>query len=1097
MKYSIFAFGSLIFFPALTAAEGEGPYLLRKPTVNRAHVVFTCGGDLWSVSRQGGDATRLTSAVGVETDPYFSPDGTQIAFTGEYEGNVDVYVMPAAGGLPKRLTYHPGADQVVGWTPDGKNVLFRSTRNSSSRYSRLFTVPLTGGLPTEVPLPMAFEGSLAPDGARIAYVPLPPAFTIWKRYRGGRTSSIWLADLADSRAEPLPRENSNDFNPMWLGGKVYFLSDRNGPVTLFAYDPATKHVTQALANDGLDLKSASAGPNAIVYEQFGDLHLFDPAAGRATKLAIRLPNDLPTLRPHFVKAAKYVQNAAISPSGARAVFEARGEIITVPAEKGDSRNLTNSPAVCERSPTWSPDGQNIAYLSDESGEYQLHIREARGFHEPKKYALGKAPSYYFSLAWAPDGKHILYTDKRLNLWYLDPATGKNTLVDTDRYDDNTLDPEWSADGRWIAYTKQLKSHLHAVFLYSLATGKTCQVTDGMSDARHAAFDKGGKYLYFTASTDAGAAIGWEMSSIGRPVTRSVYALVLRHDLPSPLAPESDEEKAAEKDAAADKSKDKSKDEEKEKKAADKEKARIDLDDLAYRIIALPIPPKNYMGLLTGKTGIVYLLEAPPSPLEPPSVVSDGAPTRTLHKFDLQKRKVDKLLEGVRDVHVAFNGEKLLYRQGERWFIADAGQPKPGDGALKLDTVEVRVDPRAEWKQMYHEVWKLERDYLYDPHFHGLNLHAAEQKYAPYLDRLTTRSDLNYLFGEMLGELTLGHVYVFGGDGPEVKRVPGGLLGADYKLENERYRFARIYEGGSWNPQLRAPLAQPGARVKAGEYLLAVNGRDLKSPETPDQLLEGTAGKSVVLSVGANPNGQGAREVTVTPVGDESALRNAAWIEDNRRKVDELSGGRIAYVYVPDTFFGGYASFVRYFFAQAGKEGVVIDERFNSGGIMPDFIVDTLRRPLMNYLTTREGEEATTPVASIFGPRAMLINEMAGSGGDELPHYFRASKAGPLIGKRTWGGLVGIGDYPALMDGGSVTAPHAAFWFPSGAWEVENHGVPPDIEVEYDPRAVRAGHDPQLEKAVEVVLAELKKNPTVRPSRPAFPNYHRSATAPRQ
>ncbi|MFL5241002.1 MAG: PDZ domain-containing protein [Gemmataceae bacterium] len=1081
MKHTMLILGFMVLWPGPLWAENDAQFFLTKPAINLTHVVFVCGGDLWSVHRQGGDATRLTSGAGIETDPVFSPDGTQLAFTGEYEGNLDVYVMPAGGGLPRRLTYHPGADQVVGWTPDGKNVLFRSTRNSSSRFSRLFTVSLAGGLPSEVPLPMAYEASYAPDGKHLAYVPLPPAFTIWKRYRGGLTSSISVANLADSRVEKLPRENSNDFNPMWVGNKIYFLSDRAGPITVFAYDPATKKATQLLTNDGLDIKSASAASDALVYDQFGELHVFDLATGKARKLAIRVPTDLPTIRPRFVKAAKYIHNADISPSGARAVFEARGEILTVPAEKGDPRNLTNTPAVCERSPRWSPDGKAIAYLSDESGEYQLHVREARGFSEPKTYDLGKAPSFYFSPTWSPDGKKILYTDKRLNLWTLDLASRQNTLVDTDYYDDMALDPVWSPDSRWIAYTKQLPSHLHAVYLYSLATGKAHQVTDGMSDVRYAAFDRSGKYLYFTASTDAGAALGWEMSSIGRPVTRSVYALVLRDDLPSPVAPESDEEKAEEKDKGNDPK-------EKKEKPGDVEPLRIDLEDWAARTIALPIPAKNYMGLLVGKEGIVYLLEGGPSPLELP-IVNEGPPQRTLHKFDLEKRKVEKLLDNVRDVHIAHRGDKLLYRQGDGWFITDAAHPKAGEGSLNVAALEVRVDPRAEWKQMYHEAWRLERDFLYTPTFHGLDLQTTEKKYAPYLSRLTTRSDLNYLFSEMLGELTLGHVYILGGDAPQVTKVPGGLLGADYQVQKDRYRFARIYSGGSWDPHLKAPLAQPGVRVKAGDYLLAVNGRELKAPETPYQALEGTAGKSVSLKIGSSADGKDARTVTVVPVGDEAALRNAAWIDDNRRTVDELSGGQIAYVYVPDTMFGGYASFVRTFFPQVGKEAVIIDERFNSGGIVPDYVVDTLRRPLIGYVSTREGADSTLPYGAIFGPKAMLINEKAGSGGDELPHYFRATKAGPLIGKRTWGGLVGIGDYPPLMDGGMVTAPNAAFWFPSGDWEVENRGVAPDIEVEYDPYVVRKGHDPQLEKAVSFLLEELKKNPLPKKKRPPYPNYH--------
>jgi tricorn protease len=1054
-----------------------GPLLLQKPTVNRTHVAFVYGDDLWTVSRQGGDARRLTTGLRAD-DPAFSPDGTQLAFTGEAQGNVDVYVMPAAGGPARRLTYHPGPDRVVGWTPDGKQVLFRSVRHSYDWFPQLFTVGLDGGLPTALPLPMAYQGSYSPDGSHIAYVPLTPAFDSWKRYRGGRATPIWLADLSDSHIEKVPRSDSNDFNPMWLGDRVYFLSDRNGPFTLFTYDPAGKQVTQVLANHGLDLKSASAGPDVIVYEQFGSLHLFDPQSGAHRRLVVRAPADLPNVRPHFEKVAKQIRNAALSPSGARAVFEAHGEILTVPAAKGDMRNLTETPGVAERDPAWSPDGRSIAYFSDESGEYQLHVRPSRGPGEAKKYALGKPPSFYRTPVWSPDGKKIAYADKRLHLWVLDLGSGKNTLVDRGTYMDDIPTAAWSPDGRWLAYVRQLKSAMRAVFVYSLESGRAHQITDGMSDARYVAFDRSGKYLYFTASTDVGSALevlALDMAAIGRPVTRSVYAVVLRESLPSPLAPESDEEKGAE--ARQD-----------EAKKVETEPVRIDLEDIEQRVVALPLPPRNYQDLRTGKAGVVFALEGQPAAIE----VDPGRWKNILHRFDMDKRKAEKFLEDVGDFRISCDGEKLLYRQGERWFIVPAAQPpKPGEGALALDSMEVRVDPRAEWRQMYHEVWRLERDYLYDPGAHGLDLQAAEKAYAPYLDGLAGRRDLDYLFKEMLGELTLGHVYINGPPNPDAPPVRGGLLGADYRVENGRYRFARIYYCQSWNPQLRAPLTQPGARVKAGEYLLAVNGHELRPPENLYALFEGTAGKAVDLRVGPSPDGKGARTVTVVPVESELSLRHLFWVEENRRTVDRLSGGRVAYIYIPDTFVEGFTSFTRSFFAQAGKEGAVLDERSNGGGIMPDYMIDLLSRQPRSYVATREGEDWVSPHGAIFGPKVMIINELAGSGGDIFPRYFRQAGLGPLVGKRTWGGAVGIGGYPRLIDGGSVTAPKVAFWFPSGKWELENHGVDPDVEVEFDPQAVRAGHDPQLEKAVSLVLEELKKRPPRMPQKPAYPNYHKA------
>jgi tricorn protease len=1066
-------------------AQEPRPLLLQKPTVNRTHVVFVYGDDLWIVGREGGDARRLTTGLHA-TDPAFSPDGTQLAFTGEAQGNQDVYVMPAAGGPARRLTYHPGGDRAVGWTPDGKHVLFRSFRESHDSFPRLFTVAVEGGLPRALPLPKGYQGSYSPDGKHIAYVPLSPAFETWKRYRGGRATAVWLADLSDSHVEKVPRTDSNDFNPMWLGKRVFFLSDRNGPFTLFVYDPATRKVAQVLANDGLDVKSASAGPDAIVYEQFGSLHLLDPKSGTHRRLEVRVPSDLPDLRPRFEKVAGQIRNADISPSGARAVFEAHGEILTVPAAKGDVRNLTNTPGVAERDPAWSPDGRSVAWFSDESGEYQLHVSPAQGGSPVKKFALGRSPSFYSNPTWSPDGKKIAYNDKRLGLWLLDLTTGKNTLVDTGTWMDDIPVPSWSPDGRWLAYAKQLRSGYQAIFVYSRESGDRHRLTDGMSDAQDPVFDKGGRYLYFTASTDVGQALeglALDMAVIGRPVTRSVYAILLRNDLPSPLAPESDEEKGAAdkpgKAAGADKGK------------ADAEPVRIDLEEIDLRILPLPLPPRNYRELRAGKPGVVFALEGQPARIE----VDPGRWKNVLHRFDLDKRKAEKFIEDVAAFRVSHDGEKLLYRQGERWFIVPAGQPpKAGEGALALNGLEVRVEPQAEWRQMYREVWRIERDYLYDPGAHGLDLRAAQKRYARYLDGVASRRDLDYLFREMLGELTLGHVYINGPPNPDARVVKVGLLGADYQVENGRYRIARVYRGENWNPQLRAPLVQPGARVKTGEYLLAVNGHELRPPDNLYRHFECTAGKAVELRVGPNADGTGARTVTVVPVESERELRHLAWVNDNRRKVDELSGGRAAYIYLPDCYLGGYTRFTREFFAQAGKEAAVIDERCNHGGIMPHYVIDMLGKRPRSWTTTREGEDQVHPHGAIFGPKVMLIDEMAGSGGDILPYYFRQAGLGPLVGKRTWGGAVGIGGYPRLLDGGSVTAPKVAHWFPSGKWELENHGVEPDVEVELDPQAVRAGHDPQLEKAVSVVLEELKKHPPTRPPRPAYPNYHKAGKA---
>jgi tricorn protease len=1101
------ALSALVFLIAAASAPAAGntPLLLQKPTISKTDVAFAFAGDLWVVGREGGEARRLTTGVGLETDPVFSPDGTQIAFTGEYDGNLDVYVVATAGGEPRRLTYHPSADIALGWTPDGKSVLFSSGRTSYSRFAKLFTVPADGsGLPTELPLPMGVQGAISPDGTRIAYVPFSnrahtgatPNYIAWKRYRGGKAAPIWVATLSDSKIDKVPRTDSTDYCPMWFDNKVYFLSDRDGSMSLYCYDPEARDVKQVLQSHGYDFVSASAGPDAIVIEQFGSLHVFDPKTGTDRPLNVSISADFPAARPHYAKAAKQIHSASISPGGVRAAFEARGEILTVPAEKGDIRNLTGTTSVCEREPVWSPDGKTVAYFSDESGEYKLHLRDAKGAGTARQVLLGDAPNFYYHPSWSPDGKKIAYCDAHRRLWIVDIDSGKSTRVDNHTYyDDPVFDADWSPDSRWLAYTKLMDNKLRAAFIYDTQANKAHQITDGMSDVRYPAFDKGGKYLYFTASTDVGPTTnGIDMSGFNRPVSRNVYLVVLDKETPSPLGPESDEEKGDEakkgeadkKAAEADKKKDEAK--------PSAKPVKIDLDGIGQRIIALPLPARNYTAVTAGKAGSVFLQEKATLPiLDSPRGPEPGP--ATVSRFDLDKRKAEKLLEGVAAFDLAANGEKALYQLGDNWYIATVtgAAPKP-EKPLGTEEMEVRVDPRAEWKQMYRDVWRLQRDFLYDPHSHGLDLAAAEKKYAIFLDGIAHRADLNYLFQEMLGNLVLGHTYIAGGDTPEVKRVKGGLLGADYKIENGRYRLARIYSGENWNPQLRAPLTQPGVNVKEGDYLLAVNGKELKATESVYKPFEATAGKAVTIKVGPNPDGAGAREVTVVPVDSEVGLRNLAWIEDNRRKVDKLSGGKLAYVYLPDTYVGGYKAFNRYFFAQLDKEGVVVDERFNGGGLGADYIVDYLRRPLLNYWTTRDGKINTSPGGAIFGPKAMIINEFAGSGGDLMPWYFHRMKVGPLVGKRTWGGLVGIGDYPPLLDGARVTAPDFAFFTPEGKWEVENHGVPPDVEVEHDPYEIRRGHDPQLEKAVEIVLEELKKNPPKQPKQPEYPNYYKKAAA---
>ena len=1088
-KLSLFALAALAAVP-LSMAQPK-LLLLQTPTLSKTQIAFVYGGDIWTVPREGGAAQRLVTGTDLETGPIFSPDGSTIAYSGNYDGNVDVYVVASTGGEPRRLTYHPGPDYAVAWTPDGKNVLFQSSRTSDNDPSHLFTVPVSGGFPKQLPLGMAEGGSYSPDDTHIAYVPIFQWEPEWKGYRGGQTTPVWIANLADSSVVKIPRNNSNDGNPMWVGDTVYFLSDRDGARTLFAYDTKTQKVTRVIDNHGFDITSASAGPGTIVYSQFGVLHLYDLKSHSDHEVHVTVSADMPQLLPHWVKVADQIQNAAISPTGQRAVFEAHGDILTVPAEKGDIRNITSTPGVAEREPAWSPDGRWISYFSDASGEYELHIRDQKGLDPPKIINLGK-PAFYYSPVWSPDSKKITYADKFLNIWYVDIDHPVPVKVDTAEYSagfGNELSESWSPDSQWITYTKRLPNQMNAVFVYSLGTKKVSQITDGMSDCSDPQFDKSGKYLYFLASTNTGlSAAGLDMTSDEHPVTQSVYVAVLRKDLPSPIPPQSDDEKVAAESAnqtsAANSEPTKNSGEKPAKTPKKPPVVQIDFDGILQRILALPIPAANYDDLQAGKEGEIYLSEGPIVFTRP------GPPQFTIKRFDLKSRKVKTIVEGVQGFAISFNGEKILYQQKKHWFIADASKPvEAGKGMLKTDDMEVRVVPREEWNQMYHEVWRIERDFFYDPNYHGYDIAAAEREFAAYLPGLASRNDLNFLFRQMLSYMSVGHMFVRGGEEPNTPKVNVGLLGADYTVDNGRYRFAKIYSGENWNPRLKAPLTQPGVNVKAGEYLLAVNGRELTSSDNIYQAFQETAGKQTEIRVGPNPDDKGSREVDVVPIPDEHALRHLDWIENNRRLVDKLSDGRLAYVYLPDTGGGGYTSFNRYFFAQVGKQGAILDERFNHGGQIADYIIDYLNRKPEGLIFPRDGKRMMEPTMAIYGPKVMIINQFAGSGGDAMPWLFREENIGTLVGVRTWGGLVGIGGYPVLMDGGMVTAPRTAISGLSGHWEVENHGVPPDIEVWQDPKLVREGRDPQLEKAVAVALEQLKEHPLPQYPKPPYPNHH--------
>jgi tricorn protease len=1078
---------------ALALPSTSDTRMLTEPALSARHLAFIYAGDVWLANVDGSAPRRLTSDPGEKSNPVFSPDGKLIAYSAQVDGNVDVYLLPIEGGIPKRLTWHPGADVVQGFAPDGKSVMFTSPRAAfNNRFRKLFTVPVDGGVETELEVPNAARAAWSPDGKQIAYNPFSPAFMQWKHYRGGTNSILWLFNRGDKSVVriPQPATHSNDVDPMWIGDTVYFRSDRDGEFNLYAYDVKTRTVRALTKHTDFPVLNASASGNSIVYEQAGYLHALDLSSGQARKLTIGVNSDLGLSRPRWLSGAKYIRNASISPSGARIAYEFRGEIVTIPADKGDVRNLTQTSSTNERSPAWSPDGRSVAYFSDESGEYMLHIRAQDGKSEPRKFKLTGA-GFYDNPVWSPDSKKIAYTDNSWTLYVLDVASGAvKKIASEPLYGVNkTLKAAWAPDSRWIAYALNSMTYTRSAYIYSLEQNKSWAVTDGLSDVVNPVFDKSGKYLYFFASTNAGPSNNWfSQQNEDNRVTRTVWMATLRRDLPSPLIKESDEEKGAPAAPipAADKKEVKVDAPPKidPKTGRDDPKVTvapvapiaIDFDGIETRIVDLPIPAAPLSDLEAGEAGQIFFLRE-----------SDGK--KAIQRFDLKDRKAETLLAEADEYEVSSDGKKLLYRLKEAWAMGSAGAKTltPGEGKIKVEAIEVRAEPRAEWAQIFNEAWRINRDFFYDPGMHGADWNKMRAKYAQFLPELSSRADLNRLVQWLCSELGVGHHRGGGGDFfTEGKPVPGGLLGADYEVSEGRYRFKKVYGGLNWNPALRAPLTEPGLNVKAGEYLLAVDGRALKAPTNLYSAFENTANKAIDITVGPNADGSKSRTITVVPVPNEDALRNRDWIEGNIRKVNAATGGKVAYVYVPNTATLGHTYFKRYFFPQADKDAVIIDERFNGGGSVADYYLEILQKKEIAWWTMRYGADMKTPSASIQGPRAMLIDETAGSGGDLLPWMFRKNQMGPLIGKRTWGGLVGVLGFPMLLDGGSITAPNLAFWTRDGGWGVENEGVAPDIEIDQNPADVIAGRDPQLEKAIEVIKAELAKNPPVRPVHPAFP-----------
>ena len=1065
-----------LFCLASIAQNIEDTRLLTNPAVSGDRIAFIYAEDLWTANLDGTNPRRLTIDEGVERDPVFSPDGSLIAFTAEYDGNLDVFVVPAIGGVPKRLTWHPGWDRVQDFSPDGQSILFISGRSShTNRHAQLYTVTIEGGQPTELPIPTVFRASYSSDGKYIAYNPNYEVFNQWKHYRGGTQARIWVYDTeSHAVAEiPKPESGSNDANPQWIADQVFFRSDRNGEFNLYSYDINTKTIEQHTDYQDFPVMSLNTHGRNLIYEQAGYLHLFNVSSGSSTRLTIGIATDLLEKRPRFVSGNNYIRSASVSPSGARAVFDFRGEIVTAPAEKGDAQNITQTTGVHEKYPSWSPDGSSIAYFSDADGEYALHINN-QSDKSVKKIELPGAGFYAF-IHWSPDNKKLCFVDNSRSLYLTDIASGSTQKIASD----STYVPgvfrelfgSWSPDSKWFTYTRKDQSQFASAFVYEVDQARSHQLTDGMSDVTEAVFDPSGKYIYLVASTDAGPVINWfDQSNQDMEKTTSIYLVTLQKDTVSPLAKQNDEETDGQDDSA----------EETEKKDDSKKKETpavvIDWEGITQRIIHLPVKPGEYSGLSCAEEGKVYYLAAKPH--------GDYNDPGMVKMYDLEERKEEEIMEA-HWFSIASGGEKWLYRHGKKWTIAEVGK-KGDNGAIKA-SIQVKIDPVEEWENIFEEAWRVNRDYFYDPGMHGADWEALKVKYRQFLPDVSCRSDLYRVMSWMFSELAVGH-HRFSGTGDKLNKpdkIKGGLLGADYQAANNRYQFTKIYGGLNWTPELRSPLTEPGVSVNVGDYLLSVNGLEVTADQNLYEFFENTADKIVNLRVGPHSDGTNAREVKVVPVDNEYALRNRDWVEGNIKKVEEATDGQVAYVYVPNTTTAGHQYFKRYFFPQADKQAVIIDERYNGGGQLADYYIDILKKPLQSYWNFRYGKDLKAPSASIQGPKVMIADETAGSGGDYLPFLFRKFQLGPIVGKRTWGGLVGVLGFPEFIDGGSVTAPNVAFYDENG-FGIENVGVPPDIEVEQWPKEVIAGRDPQLEKAIEVVMEALKQNPPQKAIRPEYP-----------
>ena|GEM_PF-9902 len=1069
-----------LFITSGTLAQqpANPPLLIGRVSLNQTHVAFTYAGKIWLVERTGGTARRLSNTPNDETNPVFSPDGQRIAFSRSNGNDWDVFVARADGsGEPTRITMMPEDDMVTGWSPDGKEVIFETTRDEES-LTRLYKTSADRlALATALPLHQSYSGSISPDGNRIVYNPRTGAGD-WRYYRGGYAGQLWIAELKTGSLEKLSNGTYNDRNPVWVNDKIFFISDRTGIFNLFAYDTKAKKTEQLTKFAGEGVRTASATNDAAVYVQAGHLHLLEFNNNRDRVIDVSVTPDTSELAPHSASAMRTLEQILPSMTGDRIAFGARGEVLIFDSANGSYKNLTNTPGIAERYPIISPDNKSVAYMSDESGEYALHVRSLEN-DSVKKIQIEQKPSFYWGLVWSPDSRKITFPDRRLGLWLVDVATGTATKIDSSPYSaQDSWTPNFSPDSRFLAYAKRLKNRAGTIFIYDIAAKKSFQITDGITHTQMPVFDPNGKYLYFVSSLNAGTTeFSWGVLNgvFATPlVVRRVHALVLSKDQPAPLLPNGQpnpETKVAEVSP----------------------QVKIDFEDVQSRFVNLPLPQRDYSQLAVGQPGkLIFQISewsAAPGDFNSPTQ------SQAVYSFDLGAGgQMQKIVDQINAVDITADGKKILYRKGRNYFLASTDAPvKADEGRQDFSKMEVRVVPAEEWRQMFHESMRIMRDWFYDPNYHGRNLIALENEYAAYLPTIVRRNDLNRLMQQMLGSVSVSHLGVGGGDTPPPagsgNRI--GLLGADYEIANGKYRFKKIYRSTPYSSpagSFTAPLGQAGVNVREGDYLLQVNGQTVEAEKNLLSYFENTVGRPTKITVSASADGTDARTYTVFPAQGENRLRRANWAEANRKLVEKLSGGSLGYIFIEGYGPDGILNAIRGLTGYADKQGVIVDQRFNGGGITPDYLIEWLQRKPLYYYMFRGGEDIATPVNPAPPVKVLIINELNGSAAETGAFMFKLAKVGPIVGKRTFGG--GIGPYyftPNLIDGGRVQLPNRAAYDPSGTtWGIENMGVAPDFDVEITPADVIAGRDPQLEKAVEVALAQVSKLQPVTPKRPAFP-----------